>query len=329
MPRASQAKTIAQHIMLRTVFLGVLGVVSLGCHRQPPEKKPAALPDEQPAGLKKLPEELDTLNVASRKMYSVARTQELSTIPVVIVVSGDDLVLRKNGKRTVATVIPAEYHALKSISHTTLALFAHLSFEPGKPLDDERLKSLKEYNTLLTTAGPAVEKFGFEPESLARQKRILSRAQEFIAKVLQDGKVSADDLTKFCRASRPDILANGSDAAKAQLLATHKQVMAWKKDMTAEEWSTLTVIVSGSQTPRVENAAVQYFARLLGETNGEGRRIVYAESLWDEEKALNLLGTLRLDGKLSSAVFGDPYRMYRDFLADGARAAIDDILAGR
>src|ERR1700722_3843726 len=133
MPRASQAKTIAQHIMLRTVFLGVLGVVSLGCHRQQPEKKSAALPEEQPAGLKNLPEELDTLNVASRKMYAVARTQELSTIPVVIVVTGDDLVLRRNGKRTVATVIPAEYHALKSISHTTLALFAHLSFEPGKP----------------------------------------------------------------------------------------------------------------------------------------------------------------------------------------------------
>ena len=81
------------------------------------------------------------------------------------------------------------------------------------------------------------------------------------------------------------------------------------------------------QTARGENAAVQYFARLFGETTGEGRRVVYAESLWDEEKALNLLGTLRLDGKLSEAVFGDRFRMYRDFLADGARAAIDEILA--
>ncbi len=327
MSRASQAKTIPQHIVLRTVFLGVLGILSLGCHREPHEKKFAALPDEQPADLKKLPEALDTLNVASRKMYATARTQELSTIPAVIIVSGDDLVLRKNGKRTVATVIPAEYHALKCVSHITLALFAQLSFEPGKPIGDEQLKILKEYKTLLIAAGPAVENFGFERETLARQKRILSRALEFITKVLQDGKVSSDDPTKFCRASRPDILANGGDAARAQLLATHKQVMAWKKDMTAEEWSTLTVIVSGSQTPRVENAAVQYFARLFGESNGEGRRIVYAESLWDEEKALNLLGTLRLDGKLSSAVFGDPFRMYRDFLADGARAAIDDILA--
>jgi hypothetical protein len=65
---------------------------------------------------------------------------------------------------------------------------------------------------------------------------------------------------------------------------------------------------------------------LFGE-NGEGRRVVYAEGLWDEDKALALLGTRRLDGRLSVAVFNDPFRMYRDILADVARAAIDEILA--
>jgi hypothetical protein len=314
--------------MLRAMIFAVtvLSLLSVGGNCEPREREDG-LVVEQPADVKKLPEELDSLNVASRNMYAMARTQELSTIPVIIYVTGDDLVLRRNGKRIVATVIPMEYNALKAVSHTTLALFAHLSTEPGQPLGDERLKGLKEYKTLLTAAGAAVEKLGFDPDTHACQKRILTRALEFTNKVLEDGKVSGDDLTKFCRTSRADVQANGAAAAKAQLLATHKQVMAWKKDMTAEEWSTLTVIVSGGQTPRAGNAAVQYFARLLGETNGEGRRIVYAESLWDEEKATNLLGTLRLDGKLSVAVFGDPLRMYRDFLADGARAAIDDILA--
>jgi hypothetical protein len=95
--------------------------------------------------------------------------------------------------------------------------------------------------------------------------------------------------------------------------------------MTAEEWGSLTVIVQGGQTPRAENAVVQYFARLFGETAGEGRRVVYAEGMWDEDKALNLLGTLRLDGRLSVAVFNDPFRLYRDLLADAARPVIDDL----
>jgi len=303
-------------------FVGVLlaCVLALGSHGETPEKKTKSAATEEPAEAKKLPAELDSLNLASRKMYADARAQEISTIAAVIIVSGDDLILRKNGVRTVATVIPTEYHALKSVAHITLALFSLLSSKAGSPLVEAPMKTLSDYQTLMTAAGPAIEKFGFDPDTLARQKRILARAQEFTAKVFKDGMVSDTDLSKFCRESRADILANGAGAAKAQLLATHKQMMEWKKTMTAEEWAALTVIVSGSQTPRAENVAVQYFSRLLGDGNGEGRRIVYAESLWDETKAL------RLDGKLSVAVFADPYRMYRDFLADGARTAIDDIL---
>jgi hypothetical protein len=310
-------------------LLGVVvaAVAALGSHGEPPPAKPRAPATEPPAEAMKLPEELEALNTASRKMYAGARARELASIPVVIIVSGDQLILRKNGKRTVVTAIPAEYHALKSVAHTTLALFGFLSEEPGRPLSEERLKALKEFQALVAAVGPVVEKCGFDADTLARQKRLLARAEALAAKILQDGKVSADDLTKFCRASRSDVVANGTGAVRAQLRATHQQVMEWKKDMTAEEWAALTVIVPGVQTARAENASVQYFARLFGETNGEGRRVVYAEALWDEEKALNLLGTLRLDGKLAEAVFGDRFRMYRDFLADSARAAIDDILA--
>jgi hypothetical protein len=208
-----------------------------------------------------------------------------------------------------------------------LALFAHLSHEPGKPLGEERVTTLKEYRGFLAAAGPAAEVCGFDPATLARQKRIITRSLVFIDAVLKDGQVTEDDLTRYCRASRPDVLANAATAVRTQLVATHRQVMEWKKDMSAEEWGSLTVIVQGMQTPRVENAAVQYFARLFGETSGEGRRVVYAEGLADEEKAMNLLGTLRLDGKLSVAVFNDRFRMYRDLLGNVARHTIDDILA--
>jgi hypothetical protein len=318
-----------RHFKSGSCVLGLLliGVLALGSHGQINEKNSSAPRPLQPGDQKKLPAEVETLNNAARKMYAEARSRELSTIPVVILVSGDDLILRKNGLRTAVTTTPIAVHLLKSVSHSTLALFTHLSSEPGQPLGKERLKTLSEYQALMAAAILPLERFGLEPELLARQKRILARAQEFAAKVLQEGSVSASDLAMFCRASRADIMANGAAAAKAQMVALHKQVLIWKQAMTPEEWSSVAVVVSGSQTPRADNAAVQYFARLFGESSGESRRIVYAESLWDEDKAINLLGTLRLDGKLSVAVFGDPYRMYRDFLADGARSALDEIFA--
>ncbi|HEY2784768.1 MAG TPA: hypothetical protein VGJ05_07305 [Fimbriiglobus sp.] len=329
MDRQSPAITFSSRKFRRHGLIGfaILGLAAIGSPGKSLGWKSGQQEVERSADANKLPLELETLNVASRKMYADARTRELSTIPVVIIVSGDDLVLRKNGKRTVATTLPAEYHALKCVAHSTLALFTHLSFEPGKPIGAERSKTLADYRALLTAARPAVEKCGLGPASRDRQMRILDRALAFADKVMRDGQVSENDLAMFCRSERSDVMANGADAVTAQLSATHKQVMAWKADMTAEEWAGLRVIVCGGQTPRSENAAVQYFSRVLGEARGEGRRVVYAESLWDEEKAVNLLGTLRLDGKLSVAMFGDPYRLYRDLLADSARRAIDDILA--
>ena len=196
-------ETKRRHDVRAMWLIGIVAMapVALAFHREPQAEGPAR-PGQPPAEVKTLPPELDALNIASRKMYAGARARELSAIPVVIIVSGDELVLRKNGTRTAVTVLPAEYHALKCVAHTTLALFGHLSEEPGRPLSEERLKILKEHQALAAAAGAVVEKFGFDAEALARQKRLLARTEELTAAVLRDGKASAEDLTKFCRAAR-------------------------------------------------------------------------------------------------------------------------------
>jgi hypothetical protein len=82
----------------------------------------------------------------------------------------------------------------------------------------------------------------------------------------------------------------------------------------------------GSQLPRKDNLAVQYFARLLGE-KGEGKRIVYAEAIFDEAKALALLGTRRIDTRIGEDFFDDPLRMHRDLLGDAGKARLDELFA--
>ena len=76
-------------------------------------------------------------------------------------------------------------------------------------------------------------------------------------------------------------MMNAESAGLAALDSLHRQVSLWKARLSSEEWNTLTIVVMGTQLPRKDNMAVQYFARLLGEP-GEGRRIVYAELLFDE-----------------------------------------------
>jgi hypothetical protein len=72
---------------------------------------------------------------------------------------------------------------------------------------------------------------------------------------------------------------------------------------------------------REQEASMQYFQRLLHQS-GEGDRVIFAEGLWDESKALDLLATHLTDTAASRAFFGDPARLHRDLLSDGAKAWI-------
>jgi hypothetical protein len=101
----------------------------------------------------------------------------------------------------------------------------------------------------------------------------------------------------------------------------------WKNELAPEEWETLTVVVMGTQLPRKSNLAVQYFARLLGEPS-EGRRIIYAEALFDETRAIDLMATRLVDTQVGIDFFNDPMRMHRDLLADAAQNYLP-ILIGR
>ena len=124
----------------------------------------------------------------------------------------------------------------------------------------------------------------------------------------------------------PLVMENVTDATRAQLDATHAQVSKWRGELSAEEWQQLHVLIIGPHMPRENLVVTQYFLRLLHEPR-EGRRVVYAESLWEEPKALDLLGTHLLDGSVGEAFFGDYMRMHRDLLGDAASQYLPRLLA--
>ena len=56
--------------------------------------------------------------------------------------------------------------------------------------------------------------------------------------------------------------------------------------------------------------------------------LIYAEALWDEARARDLLGTHLLDTAVGEAFFGDDGRMHRDLLADAAAAYLERLRPG-
>jgi len=64
------------------------------------------------------------VNKVFRAAYAAARKDVLARTGPVIIVSGDELVLLRDGRRAEAKVVPAIYHTLKTVSHIPLAIYA-------------------------------------------------------------------------------------------------------------------------------------------------------------------------------------------------------------
>jgi hypothetical protein len=260
---------------------------------------------------------LPALNDAFREAYARCRQKFVNRCGAVILVDGDNLVLLHNGKRSEARVVPEVYHTLKAISHVPLAVYVMLVQLEDVPLDRECLEGLRAYRERLIRAEPSLKDRGLTEKVLQRQQEIIHDALFLLDSALDKKQVTADELCKFTRDLGCKLLANATDAAGAELDGLDKQVRAWRATLPEDEWNKLHVVIMGSALPRRGNLAIQYFAHLLGE-KGEGRRIVYAESLFDEKRAVNLLGTHLLDTRIGTAFFDDAERMHRDLLADAA-----------
>jgi hypothetical protein len=269
---------------------------------------------------------LAALNDTSRAAYRSAREDALRRCGPVLILKHDVLVLRYGIHRTEASVVPDRYHTLKAVAHVPLALYALLESVADTDLDAARLFNLRHYRDQVQKAKATLGERGLDRGQLERQNRILDESLEFLANVLRRQRVGGKELTGFTSRLRPLLDDNTRDAARLQIKALHQRVRAWRADLTEEEWKRVKVIVLGSQMPRKDNLAVQYFARLLGEP-GEGRRILYAEGLGDEQRALDLLGTHLIDTRIGSAFFDDPKRMHRDLLGDAAKKILDDLFA--
>jgi hypothetical protein len=282
-----------------------------------------SLPIEAGAQVR-IPDSLTALNDVFRQAYAGSRRRILTSDAPLLIRSGDTAALVRGSRRAEAVVNVPVYHVVKTIAHIPLAIFVGVT--PGEEaLDAERLKTLTELRRLIPPARASLDGLGLAPEVLARQDQIVRASLTFIDGAIAQRRFARNELDAFTRRMAPLVLANVGLAARAQLDALHKQVSAWRKEMTPEEWDRLHVVIITAHMPREESLDVQYFSRLLKEPM-EGRRIVVAESLWEEPKALELYGTHLLDGGIGQAFFGDPMRMHRDLLADAAKEYLPTLL---
>ncbi|MGJ5820781.1 hypothetical protein [Paludibaculum fermentans] len=270
------------------------------------------------------PPALTALNNAFRAAYSEAKVRILSNAGPTILVNGDNFSLLRDGRRVEANTAVPIYDPVKSIAHIPLAIYVTLTPGDGA-IDDARLKSLAALRALIPPAEASLDSLVLSAATLARQKKILAASLSFLDEVAASHTFQRAHLLAFTHAMAQPVLENSSEAARAQLDAIHALVSAWRRDLGPHEFSRLHVVIVGPHMPRENLTVTQYFLRLLHEP-AEGGRVVYAEALWDEPKALDLLATHVLDGSVGEAFFGEALRMHRDMLGDAAGQYIPTLL---
>ncbi len=270
------------------------------------------------------PPALTALNNAFRAAYADAKIRVLKASGPTIIVNGDNFSLLRHGQRVEANAGTPIYDPVKTIAHIPLAIYVTLTPGDGA-VEDDRLRTLTGLRELIPPAEASLDTLRLSDATLARQKRIVAASLAFLDDVAGRRKFARSSLLAFTRRMAPLVMENVTEAARAQLDATHALVSAWRRDLTAEEWNQLHVVIIGPHMPREDLVVTQYFLRLLHEP-AEGRRVVYAESLWEEKQALDLLATHLLDGGVGEAFFGDYMRMHRDLLGDAASQYLPHLL---
>jgi len=270
---------------------------------------------------------LDAVNKAFLGIYGARRADFLKGAGPIIIVKFDAAVLIHRGGWREEIFTPRIYHEVKSVSHTVLATVATLMGKADGPLDAETRARLTRLSALIPAAQDTLPERGWPTGVTAAHRTMLSATGAFIDATLKADESDEAALTAFARAMQSYVLVSGRVAAEAQLDGLHALMTRWRHAL-GKDWARTWVVNLTPRQARRGNLQHAYLRRLMGKPV-EGGRLITAENIFDEEGALRLLGTIVTDRAASSAFFGDPTRLERDFLADAAAAHVTKIFRRR
>ncbi|MCE9608198.1 MAG: hypothetical protein K8U03_25210 [Planctomycetia bacterium] len=286
--------------------LGLIATLPARVVAQPPP--PPAVANQSDAA--------SELNLRFRGAYARARGEVLRGTTPIILFDGEKLVLVEGDRRQAGTLLPVKYQRLKALAHLPFTAYLELRDPATKPTA-ENLASWTQLRKLIAEVERELPTYEFTAEELARQRSLAAESARIFDDALAGAPPTREQLLEFTRRMGPLQEANAEAAAAIELDHYRRQVEAWRANLSDEQWNRLRVVIAGSQMPRRRHRVVQLFAALL-EVAGEGPRIIYAEALYDPDKALNLLGTHLLDSESAAAFFDDPARLDEDLLSRGA-----------
>ncbi|CAF1281468.1 unnamed protein product [Rotaria sp. Silwood1] len=255
--------------------------------------------------------------------YKKASTYFLTTIDPLIITNADTLTLKHRGQHTSININRQLYHNLKTIAHIPLTIYLSVfNVEANsRNFSSDELIKLKSYLRELRFVRKSlnISDFSSNNEMFQIQFDIIDLSITFLRSLIRSKQLNITALNKFCHKATNLFNINIKHATRAHLDRLHSVIYPiYTKLFNETEQKTVQVLIIGSKPPREGFLIKQYFQKLLGGNNVEGKRLLYAENAADEQGALNILGRWLLDANAAQAFFDDETRLHRDLLMDEA-----------
>lgn len=256
-------------------------------------------------------------NDVFHQAYSGARDGVRQQVPILVVLP-TELALHQQNQRQCLSYSRPSFARAKSAAHIAVALFALSGCETNA---SERREGV---DRLISHISAALERSPTPESERPDEVEALLRLCLGFAESARQSPPEEAVLSGFARDAGPRILRITELATREQIAGLHEAVEVMFDRLSDRERSELQVVVVGDHQARVRSLGMQYFKRRFKEGDAD-RRVTYGENVEDEQEAISLVATRRLDQCIALAFFGDEHRLQRDVLGDAAERCLKEM----
>ncbi len=272
------------------------------------------------SGTSSCPKGLQAGDDVFHEAYGATRNGARHEVPILVVLPTELALHYRKDRRGFPYSRPS-FDRAKAGAHIAVALFALTCTESLEARTRDQLSRLIEH-----TAGALreLDEAADLPPIDVEIRSLLETCQRFAAAARERVATEAER-SEFAGHAGPRILRITELATCEQIAGLHEAVDRALGRVSTEDRQRLQVVVVGDHQARTRSLGMQYFQRRFREQPGMDERVTYGENIADEEEAIALVGTRRLDQLIARAFFGDEKRLQRDVLGDAAKRCIEQM----
>ncbi|MCB1488528.1 MAG: hypothetical protein KDJ88_13875 [Bauldia sp.] len=238
---------------------------------------------------------------------------------------GGSMTLYPPGKDPIhAEPVPQIYTLVKSVSHSTMAMYQLVAPYLRDPGDTSWRAPMAVYLARIKSAQATLGDLDLPDNVRKRLDGMLARDIAFMEKCLETGTFTFADLDAFARSVEPDIVKNVALAASTQVDHWESVLTGWQK-MLGPEWDKTYAITNTLYVTRQNNILFTVLAQFMGKEAIDDRLILVGTTAFTttEDTLFDVLARIIADRPLGDVFFRNFYLMDAELIGSAAQQAVE------